>query len=196
MKKLFASIAAVAAASALAVTASAYTVDLDTGVFWGSNTVIPAEEFEACTTDTTVVFTITVDETLADMDGQNYWCIKTMVNDSGWPFINSLIGPALSEGGDTYTCAVGDTEMAFRFTAEDLELVQTAGMALMGHGVTIHEMNFTDDELPTAAPETGADAEEPTGDKGSPDTGVTGVVAVAGAAVLAAGVMVASRKRK
>lgn len=41
-----------------------------------------------------------------------------------------------------------------------------------------------------------APAEAPAGDKGSPDTGVAGVAAVAGAAALAAGVMVASRKRK
>ena len=40
------------------------------------------------------------------------------------------------------------------------------------------------------------DTTAPAADKGSPDTGVEGVAAVAGAAVLAAGAVVLSRKRK
>ncbi|MGN0699819.1 MAG: NPXTG-anchored protein [Oscillospiraceae bacterium] len=190
MKKLFASIASICAAAALAVTASAYTVDLDTGVFWNSNTVIPSEEFADCTTDTTVVFSITTDESLAEMKGHEYWCVKPMVNDSGWPFLKNLIGLELSEGGDSYPVPVGTTEMKFRFTEEELELVQNAGMALMGHGVVISEMTFTDEPLTPAAPAESGD------EKGSPDTGVEGVAAVAGAAVAAAGVMVLTRKRK
>lgn len=52
-----------------------------------------------------------------------------------------------------------------------------------------------DTEAPadTTAP---ADTSAPAADKGSPDTGVEGVAAVAGAAVLAAGAVVLSRKRK
>ena len=113
-----------------------------------------------------------------------------MVNDSGWPFLKNLIGLELSEGGDSYPVPVGTTEMKFRFTEEELELVQNAGMALMGHGVVISEMTFTDEPLTPAAPAESGD------EKGSPDTGVEGVAAVAGAAVAAAGVMVLTRKRK
>ena len=51
------------------------------------------------------------------------------------------------------------------------------------------------DDTAADATETGSDAVA-TPDKGSPDTGVEGVAAVAGLAVVAAGAVVMSRKRK
>ena len=57
------------------------------------------------------------------------------------------------------------------------------------------------DETPAADDNTAADAEAPaatttTTEKGSPDTGVEGIAAVAGVAVVAAGAVVLSKKRK
>ena len=172
------------------------------------------------TPDTTVTITYNVNESLADMDGQNYWCIKPMVNDAGWPFISTLNGAVLSEGGDSYTLEMDSNSMSFTIPADQLELLQNAGMAVMGHGIELLEMTFSDepvaapaedetpaeDEAPaedtaaaetpaedTAAAETPAETTAPT--KGNPDTGVSGIAAVAGAAVIAAGVLFATRRK-
>ena len=168
---------------------------------------IGAEEFADVTPDTTVTITYNVNESLADMDGQNYWCIKPMVNDAGWPFISTLNGAVLSEGGDSYTLEMDSSSMSFTIPADQLELLQNAGMAIMGHGIELLEMTFSNE--PAAAPaesaETPADAETPAVDsaaaestapaKGNPDTGVSGIAAVAGVAVIAAGVLFASRRK-
>lgn len=205
----FKKIAAVAAVSALAVsamavTASAYDINLDMGIGWSSNTIIPAEEFEGATTDSVFTITYTIDDSIADIEGQNYWCIKTMVNDTGWPFCSTFIGPTLSEGKDTYVLDTNGTEFKFMLTAEDLETLQTTGLALMGHGGVLNTFSWSnDDTLPGAA----APADETSsaaGDvdaatdssKGSPDTGIEDVAAIAGIAVLAAGAVVVARKRK
>lgn len=84
------------------------------------------------------------------MDGQNYWCIKPMVNDAGWPFISTLNGAVLSEGGDSYALEMDSDSMSFTIPADQLELLQTAGMAVMGHGIELLEMTFSDE--PVAAP--------------------------------------------
>ena len=182
---------------------------------------IGAEEFADVTPDTTVTITYNVNESLADMDGQNYWCIKPMVNDAGWPFISTLNGAVLSEGGDSYTLEMDSSSISFTIPADQLELLQNAGMAVMGHGIELLEMTFSDE--PVAAPEDGAEnaadvetpaedsasAETPAEDsaaaeapaettapaKGNPDTGVSGIAAVAGAAVIAAGVLFATRRK-
>ena len=51
------------------------------------------------------------------------------------------------------------------------------------------------DDVATDATESTTDAETTTPDKGSPDTGVEGIAAVAGVAVLAAGAVIVSKKR-
>ena len=218
MKKLISVITAAAAVAAISATAGAYSINKDLGFGWSTSATIGAEEFANVTPDTTVTITYNVNESLADMDGQNYWCIKPMVNDAGWPFISTLNGAVLSEGGDSYTLEMDSDSMSFTIPADQLELLQTAGMAVMGHGIELLEMTFSDE--PVAAPsdsaenaetpaEDSAPAETPAEDsapaetpaettaptKGNPDTGVSGIAAVAGAAVIAAGVLFTTRRK-
>lgn len=221
MKKFISIITAAAAVAAISATAGAYSINKDLGFGWSTSATIGAEEFADVTPDTTVTITYNVNESLADMDGQNYWCIKPMVNDAGWPFISTLNGAVLSEGGDSYTLEMDSSSMSFTIPADQLELLQNAGMAIMGHGIELLEMTFSDE--PVAAPadgeENAADVETPAEDpataetpaedsaaaetpaettapaKGNPDTGVSGIAAVAGAAVIAAGVLFATRRK-
>lgn len=220
MKKLISVITAAAAVAAISATAGAYSINKDLGFGWSTSATIGAEEFANVTPDTTVTITYNVNESLADMDGQNYWCIKPMVNDAGWPFISTLNGAVLSEGGDSYTLEMDSDSMSFTIPADQLELLQTAGMAVMGHGIELLEMTFSDE--PVAAPSDSAEnaetpAEEPAAGetvapsdstenvetpaetaaptKGNPDTGVSGIAAVAGAAVIAAGVLFTTRRK-
>lgn len=198
MKKFISVITAAAAVTAISATAGAYSINKDLGFGWSTSVTIGAEEFADVTPDTTVTITYNVNESLADMDGQNYWCIKPMVNDAGWPFISTLNGVVLSEGGDSYTLEMDSSSMSFTIPADQLELLQNAGMAVMGHGIELLEMTFSDE--PVTAP---ADSAEVTDDgesadttaKDNPDTGVSGVAAVAGAAVIAAGVLFATRRK-
>lgn len=220
MKKFISIITAAAAVAAISATAGAYSINKDLGFGWSTSVTIGAEEFADVTPDTTVTITYNVNESLADMEGQNYWCIKPMVNDAGWPFISTLNGAVLSEGGDSYTLEMDSDSMSFTIPADQLELLQTAGMAVMGHGIELLEMTFSDEPVAapaeTAAPsdsaenagtpaedetpaedsapaETPAETTAPT--KGNPDTGVSGIAAVAGAAVIAAGVLFATRRK-
>ncbi len=220
MKKLISVITAAAAVAAISATAGAYSINKDLGFGWSTSATIGAEEFANVTPDTTVTITYDINESLADMDGQNYWCIKPMVNDAGWPFISTLNGAVLSEGGDSYTLEMDSDSMSFTIPADQLELLQTAGMAVMGHGIELLEMTFSDE--PVAAPSDSAEnaetpAEEPAAGetvapsdstenvetpaetaaptKGNPDTGVSGIAAVAGAAVIAAGVLFTTRRK-
>lgn len=222
MKKLISVITAAAAVAAISATAGAYSINKDLGFGWSTSATIGAEEFANVTPDTTVTITYDINESLADMDGQNYWCIKPMVNDAGWPFISTLNGAVLSEGGDSYALEMDSDSMSFTIPADQLELLQTAGMAVMGHGIELLEMTFSDEPVAapaeTVAPSDSADnagtpTEEPTAGetvapsdstenvetaaptKGNPDTGVSGIAAVAGAAVIAAGVLFTTRRK-
>lgn len=226
MKKFISVITAAAAVAAISATAGAYSINKDLGFGWSTSVTIGAEEFADVTPDTTVTITYNVNESLADMEGQNYWCIKPMVNDAGWPFISTLNGAVLSEGGDSYTLEMDSDSMSFTIPADQLELLQNAGMAVMGHGIELLEMTFSDEPVAapaeTAAPSDSADnaetpTEEPTAGetvapsdsaenagtpaetaaptKGNPDTGVSGIAAIAGAAVIAAGVLFTTRRK-
>lgn len=200
MKKFISVITAAAAVAAISATAGAYSINKDLGFGWSNSVTIGAEEFADVTPDTTVTITYNVNESLADMDGQDYWCIKPMVNDAGWPFISTLNGAVLSEGGDSYTLEMDSFSMSFTIPADQLELLQNAGMAIMGHGIELLEMTFSDEPAPaedSAAAETPAEtpAETTAPTKGNPDTGVSGIAAVAGAAVIAAGVLFATRRK-
>ena len=225
-KKLISVIHAAAAVAAISATAGAYSINKDLGFGWSTSATIGAEEFANVTPDTTVTITYDINESLADMDGQNYWCIKPMVNDAGWPFISTLNGAVLSEGGDSYALEMDSDSMSFTIPADQLELLQTAGMAVMGHGIELLEMTFSDEPVAapaeTVAPSDSADnagtpTEEPTAGetvapsdstenvetpaetaaptKGNPATGVSGIAAVAGAAVIAAGVLFTTRRK-
>jgi len=200
MKKFISVITAAAAVAAISATAGAYSINKDLGFGWSNSVTIGAEEFADVTPDTTVTITYNVNESLAAMEGQDYWCIKPMVNDAGWPFISTLNGAVLSEGGDSYTLEMDSSSMSFTIPADQLELLQNAGMAIMGHGIELLEMTFSDEPAPaedSAAAETPAEtpAETTAPTKGNPDTGVSGIAAVAGAAVIAAGVLFATRRK-
>ncbi|MBO6301850.1 MAG: hypothetical protein J6N15_05390 [Ruminiclostridium sp.] len=205
LKKILAAAAAAAiAVSALAVNAVAYDLNKDLKIGWSVSTTVPAEEFEEATPDSVWTLTFTVDETLAEKDGHNYWCVKPMINDTGWPFIDTLVGPGLSEGKDSYPVEVGQTEMKFTIPAEELEHLQTAGMAFMGHGVTLGTLTFSNDEtLPApAAAEPAADAEaaqETTtaaATTSNPATGVEDLAGLTMAALVSGGVAFLARKRR
>ncbi|MBQ9384769.1 MAG: NPXTG-anchored protein [Ruminiclostridium sp.] len=215
IKKILAVTAASAAAvSMLAVSASAYDINKDLKTGWSVSTVVPAEEFEGATTDSVFTLTYTADASIADIEGQNYWCVKPMINDTGWPFVDSLVGPELSENKDTYVCSQDGGEIKFTIPAEELEHIQTAGLAFMGHGITLGTLTFSNDETlaPAAAPVEEAPAAAPaeeapaaSGDVaaasdsskgGNPATGVEDIAGAAAVMLASAGLMAVSRKRK
>lgn len=164
LTKIIAVIAASAAAvTSLAVSVSAYDINKDLKTGWSVSTVIPGEEFEDADADSVFTITFEADASLAEKDGHNYWCIKPMLNDTGWPFIDSLVGPTLSDGKDSYVIAPEDTEIKFTIPAEKLEEIQVAGMAIMGHGIKLGTFSFSNsDTLTAAAPAETTAAEETT----------------------------------
>ncbi len=206
-KILAASAAAAVAVSMFAVSTAAYDLNKDLKTGWSVSTTVPADEFEDTTTDTVWTLTYTIDDSLAEKDGHNYWCVKPMINDTGWPFISTLVGPTLSENKDTYVCAPGTTEIKFTIPAEELEHLQTAGMAFMGHGVTLGSLTYSNDEtLPAPAEtETVAAVEDTTASDvaaatetktDNPATGVDDLAGLTMAALVSAGVAVLSRKHR
>ncbi len=189
MKKIFtAIIAAAAAISTITVCASAYTINKDLGMGWTASSIIGGEEFLDMTADNTITITITGNEALADMPGQEYWCIKPMINCEGWPFMDDLAGLTLAEDGTAYSVDPTADSISFRLSAEELEQIQMYGMALMGHGITLEEMAITDEPLP--APTEAVDT------KTNPDTGAESIAAILGISALASAGMIISRKRK
>ncbi len=198
MKKFVSIVTAAAAFAALSVSASAYTIDVDLGFGWSANTTIPGEEFDDATTDTTITFTYEANKALADMPGQEYWCIKPMINDEGWPFLENAIGVELSEGGDSIPVDVEGNSVSFKLNEEDLEHVKIAGMALMGHGVKLLEMTLSNEAAaPAPADNTpAAPADNAPAASANPDSGVESLAVVAGVGALALGAMIVAKKRK
>lgn len=195
MKKITSVITAVVAAAAVTASASAYTIDKDLGFGWSANTTVSGDVFADVTPSTTVTITYEANKALADMPGQEYWCLKLMVNDEGWPFIDNLTGLELSEGKDSYPVDPEADSISFTIPADSLELVQNAGMAFMGHGIKLLEMNFSDE--PAGPVDTDPTDTTPSGTSSkNPDTGVEGLSAVIGAGVLALGAVLVSRRRK
>lgn len=215
LTKIIAVIAASAAAVAsLAVSVTAYDINKDLKTGWSVSTVIPGEEFEDA--DANSVFTITfeADASLAEKDGHNYWCIKPMLNDTGWPFIDSLVGPTLSDGKDSYVIQPEETEIKFTVPAEKLEELKVAGMAIMGHGIKLGTFSFSNSETlaeaPAAEAEAPAEAAAPAADvqaeteaapapaknDKNPRTGTTDIVVIGALALVSGAAMAASRKRK
>lgn len=203
--------AAVSAAAILAVGVSAYDLNTDLGTFWSTSITVPSAEFADLTADSVVTVTFTTDDSLADMEGHDYWVIKPMVNDAGWPLITGISELTPSEDGSSYVVEPGDTSISFTIPADFVEPVQIAGVAFMGHGVTLGEITVSNDaavetpaevpaetpaETPAEVPADTADTETTVPAKGNPDTGVEGVAAAAAVAVLGASAMVISRKRK
>lgn len=209
LRKILSAVAAAAVAvSALAVSAFAYDLNKDLKTGWSVSTTVPGEEFEGATPDSVFTITFTVDESLADVEGHNYWCIKPMINDTGWPFIDTFVGRELSDGKDSYPVQPGETEMKFTIPAEELEHIQVAGMAFMGHGVTLGSITFSNDETlapaaaaveettPAAAETTTAEATTTSAKGGNPSTGVEDFAGLGLVMLASAGVMIVSAKRK
>ena len=181
--------AATVAVSALSVSASAYELNKDLKTGWSISTTIPGSEFAEITEDSVITLTYTADPSLADMPGHEYWVIKPMVNDTGWPLVENIKGLEPSEDGSSYVVPVDGTEVKFCFPADTIEHIKIAGIAFMGHGVTLGELTISNDEtLPEAVPEA------PKGGSDNPSTGV----GLGGTMVLitSAGVILLSRKRK
>lgn len=192
-------IAAVSAAAIITAGVSAYDLNIDLGTFWSANITVPSAEFAELTGDSVVTVTFTTDDSLADMEGHSYWVIKPMVNDAGWPLISGISELTPSEDGSAYVVEPGDTSISFTIPADFVEPVQIAGIAFMGHGVTLETITVSNDaavEAPAESTETTADNEVTAPAKGNPDTGVEGVVAAAAVAAIGAAAMVISRKRK
>ncbi len=195
LTKLFTIAASAFAATAvLALNASAYTLDKDLGIFWSANVTVPGSEFADITADSVITIDYTVDKSLADVDGQAYWSFKPMINDSGWPFIDGITQLVTSEDGSSYNIDPETSEISFSFPAEDIEHIQLAGIAIIGHGITLGEMTISEGGA-AEAPAVDTDAPAADEDKTSPETGVEGVAVVAGIAALSAGAMLVSRKR-
>lgn len=194
----------VTATALLAASVSAYDLNKDFKTGWSISTTIPGSEFEDVTETSVITITYTADASLADMEGHDYWVLKPMINDTGWPFLTGITQLELSEGKDTYVLPVDGTEIKFTLPAADIEHIQTAGLAFMGHGVTIGTLTISNDEpvppdfVPAAeeAPATGDVAAAADDDKSSPDTGVADAAAAAGLALVAGGAILVARKRK
>lgn len=201
IRNLFTGIAAaVSAAAILAVGASAYDLNTDLGTFWSTSITVPSSEFAELTADSVVTVTFTTDDSLADVDGHSYWVIKPMINDAGWPLISGISELTPSEDGSAYVVEPGDTSISFSIPADDVEHVQTAGIAFMGHGVTLGTITVSND-APAEAPaetttDTPAETETSAPAKDNPETGIESAAAAAAVAVLGASAMIISRKKK
>lgn len=161
LKKIIAAItASCTVLSAAAVSAFAYDVNKDFKTGWSVNTTIPASEFAELTEDSVITITYTADDSLAEKEDHSYWVIKPMINDSGWPFIKDIVcgsGMMLAESGDSYSLDVKENQAQFSITGDSIEQLKTAGMALMGHGITLETLTVDNN----AVLETGtADTEE------------------------------------
>lgn len=148
MKKLFAGLlSALTAVSVIASSVSAYDINTDFKSGWSINTTIPATEFADITEDSVVTFTYSSDTSLAEREGHEYWVIKPMFNDAGWPLIADINGLQISESGDSYVLDTEKTQVSFTFSAESAETLKVSGMALMGHGITLETMTISEGDI-------------------------------------------------
>ncbi len=193
-------ITAAAAAAILTAGASAYDLNKDLGLMWSASITVPGSEFAGLDENPYVTVTFTTDDSLADMEGHSYWVIKPMVNDSGWPLITGISELTPSEDGSSYSVNSGDTSVTFTIPSDFVEAVQVAGVAFMGHGVTLESITLSDQAPAAPAAPAAADSTAPvagTDSKGNPDTGVEDIaVSAAAAAALAGTALVISRKKR
>lgn len=161
LKKIIAGLtAACTALTMAAASAFAYDVNKDFKTGWSINTTIPASEFEELTENSVITITYTADASLAEKEDHSYWVVKPMINDAGWPFISDVTcgaGIVLSESGDSYALDANGTQAQFSITGDSIEHLKTAGMALMGHGITLETLTIDNNAALEASP---AEAEE------------------------------------
>ncbi len=194
LRKLITGIAAsVCAAAVLSLGAAAYDLNTDLNIFWSASITVPGTEFIGVKDGgKEVTVTYTVNQDLAEMEGHDYWCIKPMINDSGWPLVDGIAELTPSEDGSSYVIDPATSSITFTIPEAHAEHVEIAGLAFMGHGITLETLTVAD--APAVDVNDAPAADEPV--KGNPDTGVEGVAAVGGIAAMAAGAMLISRKRK
>lgn len=187
----------------LAASVSAYDLDKDLKTGWSISTTVPGSEFEEVTETSVITITYTADPSIADMPGHDYWVIKPMINDTGWPLVAGITQLQPSEDGSSYVVPVDGTEIKFTLPASEIEHIQIAGLAFMGHGITLGTLTVSNDEavppdyVPAEEAPAAGDVDAATDeDKTSPATGVEDVTAFAGLAALAAGAAIIARKRK
>lgn len=195
MKKIAAFITAFAAAAALTVSASAYTIDKDLGTMWSyPGSSIAAEEFANVTPDTLITITYEADKSLADSEKDAYWCVKPMTRDEqGDYFIAGLeayTNLSLSDAKDSYNVDPDATSFSFKLSEEDLTNISYNVFIVMGHGVTLKEMTFSDGAATPTPTET------PNNTGSNPNSGVEGTAGLAVTAAAALGAVVVARKRK
>lgn len=199
IRKLIPAIAAVVAVSLLSLSVCAFDIDKDMSTGWSKSATVPSEEFAELTETSVITITYTADASLADMEGHSYWVIKPMVNDAGWPLVTGITQLPPSEDGSSYVVDTEATEISFTIPADFIEQVKVAGLAFMGHGITIGTLTVSNDApIPEdyVAPTESTTETAPATDKANSDTGVEGIAVVAGLAVLAASAVVIARKRK
>ena len=193
----------VTATALLAASVSAYDLNKDFKTGWSISTTVPGSEFEEVTETSVITITYTADPSIADMPGHDYWVIKPMINDTGWPLVAGITQLQPSEDGSSYVVPVDGTEIKFTLPAADIEHIQIAGLAFMGHGITVGTLTISNEEevpadyVPAEEAPAAGDVDAATDDdKTSPATGVENIAAVAGLAVLAGSTALIARKRK
>ena len=207
LKRLIAStVAAALSVSAVAVSASAYDFGTKNRLAWDPEVLVPAEEFAELAEKPVITLTL---ETREMPDG--YYCVKPCWDaENGWDFIMDETDtcPTMPEAKDSYTIEKDQTTLTFTVPERMIPTIQENGIHFLGYAVNLLTMTLSEEAAASApandptddnkAPEADAagDTNQPTGDKNSPDTGVEGVAVVAGIAVIAAGAMVISKKRK
>ncbi len=191
----------ISAAAVAAFSVSSFAFDFgnkDLGKGWSANITITgdvfAEEFGDATENGVFTLKYEADASLADTLKDNYWCVKTMLNDTGWPFVDTFKGVELSENKDTYVTPVDATEIKFSIPADDLEAFKTAGMAFMGHGITLISLTYSEDQAPAPAAATAAPTAGDT--KAATENPKTGTGLAVSAMVASLGAAIVSRKRK
>lgn len=185
LRNVLAGISAITTAIVLTTGAFAYDLNKDLSTFWSASVTVPGGEFADHNGDNYIKVTYTVDQSLADMAGHDYWCIKPMINDTGWPLIAGIEELTPSEDGSSYVIEPDSNYIVFSIPADQLEHVQLAGIAFMGHGITLETLELTN-EAPVTSPAPST----------NPDTGVEGVTATVALATVAAGTMLISKKRR
>ena len=206
MKKtriLAAALTAAITASAMTAAASAYDLDnFDLGIGWSASITVPGSEFADLTADSYVTVTFETDPY-----ENEYWCLKPLIDDGGWQFIADYaadgedVVAALSEDNGTFAVKSDMTSVTFKIPAAAIGTVKDSGLILMGHSLILHELTISNEAPAGAGSDSSNDSSDDSSspaadDKGNADTGVEGVAAVAGIALLASAAVVVSRKRK
>lgn len=203
LKRLIAStIAAALSVSAVAVSASAYDFGTQNRLAWDPEVLVPAEEFAELAEKPVITLTL---ETREMPDG--YYCVKPCWDaETGWDFIMDETEncPTMPDAKDSYTIEKDQTTLTFTVPDRMIPTIKENGIHFLGYAVNLLSMTLSEkssapaatDPAPDNSGSVEGDTQQPTGDKNIADTGIEGVAVVAGIAVIAAGAIVISKKRK